>query len=66
MSDSTSLKDARRDPKKMKAFLREHADDAPGDLDKLNAVIACESEGGEPKATSKASPRRDAPLRESE
>ena len=58
----TNLKDARRDPKKMKAFLREHADDAPGDLDKLNAVITCESEGGEPKA----SPRRDAPSQESE
>ena len=53
---------AARDDNDLESFVSAHECDAPGDLDKLNAMIGCSSENGEPKAAS----RRGGPSRESE
>ena len=49
-----SLKDARKEGK-LKTFVREHENDAPGDLDKLEKAIRKPSQGSASKAR-KASP----------
>ena len=37
--EMTTLKEARKDPGKMKLFIKEHRNDAPGDEDKMNDFI---------------------------
>ena len=50
----TTLRDARK--KGLEKFIREHEKDAPGDLDKLDAVIKCPVRG-----TGKEAPKASSP-----
>lgn len=41
----TNLKEAQRDPEKMKQFIKEHKKDAPGDEEKLEATLRSAVQG---------------------
>lgn len=52
----TTLKEAQKDPKKMKDFIKEHEKDAPGDEDRMDDFIRS-SVRGKSKSTRETSPR---------
>ena len=53
----TTLKDAQKNPKKLKQFIKEHEKDDAGDKDRFDATL--DAIAGKPKATQATSSQDD-------